>query len=70
MGWHISIPRLKAELDISPVFPEQELVTKRSTGVTYWEGSSTVRGEFNAARVNGRSYVEMTGYAERFRQNI
>ncbi|MDX2084954.1 MAG: lipocalin family protein, partial [Candidatus Melainabacteria bacterium] len=45
-------------------------------GLTYWEGSCTVTGQWQQAQagdvhpVSGRAYVEMTGYAQAFRQKI
>ncbi|MGH7798767.1 MAG: lipocalin family protein [Candidatus Binatia bacterium] len=32
------------ELEISPAFQDQELITSRSTRVTYWEGAVHVAG--------------------------
>ncbi len=68
--WRVEIPSETLSVEVSPVFPEQELVTTQSTGVTYWEGSSTVRGQKKGRPVKGQAYVEMTGYAEQFRQRI
>jgi predicted secreted hydrolase len=68
--WHLSIPSAKAELDLTPVLKDQELVTKGSTGVSYWEGDSSVQGSWNNKPVRGKSYVEMTGYAEKFNTRI
>jgi predicted secreted hydrolase len=48
----------------------QELVTTRSTGIAYWEGAVEVRGTWRGRPVTGRGYVELTGYAERFRPEI
>jgi predicted secreted hydrolase len=70
MGWNVEIPSVKCKLSIGPVFAEQELATGKSTGVTYWEGASKVEGTMNDARVEGDAYVEMTGYSEKFHQNI
>jgi len=69
MGWQILIPSAHAELKIEPVMKEQELVTS-GAGVTYWEGASKISGTCNKADVTGEAYVEMTGYAEKFRENI
>jgi predicted secreted hydrolase len=63
MGWRVSIPFEQIELEIKPAFPEQELITSRSTRVTYWEGAVGITGMFKNAPVNGNGYVEMTGYA-------
>jgi predicted secreted hydrolase len=61
--WKVSVPADEIELEIAPVFPEQELITNRSTRVTYWEGAVGVQGAFRNKPVSGRGYVEMTGYA-------
>ena len=63
MKWQVTIPGEEIELDITPAFPEQELITNRSTRVTYWEGAAQIRGKVRGQAVNGNGYVEMTGYA-------
>jgi predicted secreted hydrolase len=40
--------------------------TFESTGVTYWEGSVSIRGTKGANPIKGQGYVELTGYAESF----
>ena len=65
MKWKISIPADKAELEIIPAFPSQELITSRSTRVTYWEGAARISGSVGNKPVGGSAYVEMTGYAGR-----
>jgi predicted secreted hydrolase len=70
LSWEIEIPSEKLKVKVEPTFDAQELVTKGSTGVTYWEGSATVKGTRRARPIGGRAYVEMTGYAEKFRKNI
>ena len=39
MKWRVSIPAEEIELEIVPEFTDQELMTNRSTRVTYWEGA-------------------------------
>jgi predicted secreted hydrolase len=63
MKWKVSIPAEEIALEILPAFPDQELITNRSTRVTYWEGAVGVRGTSRQSAVTGRGYVEMTGYA-------
>lgn len=70
MGWHVSVPSLKAQLEIEPELKDQELVTTGSTGVTYWEGACKVKGTALGHATSGKSYVEMTGYAEKFTKRI
>ena len=54
------------DLMIAPNLSDQEMITQQSTGVTYWEGSVSVRGIKNGRQINGHGYVELTGYAEAF----
>ena len=61
--WKVAIPGEGIELQIDPGFSDQELITNRSTRVTYWEGAVGVIGTFRNAPVKGNGYVEMTGYA-------
>lgn len=63
MRWKVSIPGEKIELEITPEFVEQELITNRSTRVTYWEGAVRVKGTARNQPTAGAGYVEMTGYA-------
>ncbi len=65
--WTLSIPSEKVELNISPRMANQELVTRRSTGVTYWEGAVDVTGIWKGENIHGQGYVELTGYAEPYR---
>jgi predicted secreted hydrolase len=64
MGWRIEVPSLGVRLDVRETLRDQELITDRSTGVTYWEGAVDVSGRSGANAVRGRGYVEMTGYAD------
>jgi predicted secreted hydrolase len=59
----VLIPAEEIELEIGPYFPEQELITNRSTRVTYWEGAVQVKGTLRNKPIAGSGYVEMTGYA-------
>ncbi len=51
-------------IELQPLFDDQELETRGSTGVTYWEGAVTVS---EAGRMIGRGYLELTGYAQAMR---
>jgi len=68
--WRIAAPTLALSLDLAPQLSDQELMTSRSTQVTYWEGAVEVTGMFHGAAVAGQGYVELTGYAARFRQRL
>jgi predicted secreted hydrolase len=63
MRWKVTIPAEQIELEINPAFQNQELVTNRSTRVTYWEGAVDVGGKSRGKTISGAGYVEMTGYA-------
>jgi predicted secreted hydrolase len=59
MAWTITIARLDLELKVDPVLEAQEL----DTGIRYWEGAVDVAGVRSGRNVDGRGYVELTGYA-------
>ena len=59
-AWTIQIPTLDLEVAIEPIVAEQEL----RTIVRYWEGAVDVRGRRRGAPIQGRGYVELTGYAD------
>ena len=58
-GWTISVPGHGLRLRLDPLLRDQELDTRGSTGVVYWEGAVGVSG---ADGETGRGYVELTGY--------
>ena len=59
-GWRLEIPDEGIDLQVTPLIPDQELeLTFR-----YWEGSVTVRGTVDGRPVDGRGYVELTGYSD------
>lgn len=68
--WRISIPEIRLVLHLAPYLPNQELITRRSTQVTYWEGAVQITGSQEDAAITGDGYVELTGYAERFKQRL
>jgi len=63
--WTLGIAPLGLSVTVTPVLPDQELVTERSTGVTYWEGACRVEGTRGGRPVTGRAYAELTGYGGR-----
>jgi predicted secreted hydrolase len=65
-GWQLRAVYPAIELEIAPNLADQELRTTAGTGVTYWEGSVSVRGTFAGKAIKGKGYVELTGYAGRF----
>ena len=63
-GWRVDDPRRRGSaIDLAPTVADQELDTRPTTGVVYWEGSQVVRATRNGAAVAGEAYVELTGYA-------
>ena len=47
-------------IELQPLFDDQELNARGSTGTTYWEGAVTA---IEQGRRIGRGYLELTGYA-------
>lgn len=62
-GWELEAPALSLALTVTPTQLDQELDTRRTTGVIYWEGEATVEGSSGGEPVAGLGYVELTGYA-------
>jgi predicted secreted hydrolase len=58
--WHLAIPEEDIDLRVVPVIPGQEL----NLTFRYWEGAVRVTGTAGGQEVEGRVYVELTGYAE------
>jgi len=69
-GWRLTIPSKQIQLRLMPTVENQELTTRKSTLVNYWEGSVRVQGKIKGKDVRGRGYVELTGYDEQFRPDI
>ena len=63
-GWTIEIPGLDdLVIELRPTVAAQELDTRSTTGVVYWEGSQVVTGTRGGVPIGGQAYVELTGYA-------
>ena len=56
--WHLSVPKLHLDLDVTPLLADQEL----DLSVRYWEGAVKVTGSRRDKAVQGVGYVELTGY--------
>ena len=56
--WDIQVPALDLALTVVPIVANQELVTT----VRYWEGAVNVHGTRDRLTIDGRGYVELTGY--------
>jgi len=55
--WSLKIPKLNLDISISPALLNQEMDTRASTGIVYWEGAVDVSGS-----KTGLGYVELTNY--------
>ncbi len=62
-GWTIAVPDHELAMTITPSLPDQELDTRATTGVIYWEGEAVVAATHHGRSVAGLGYVELTGYA-------
>lgn len=58
--WRVSVPAAALELQVQPLFADQEL----PFAVVYWEGAVRVRGTRAGEAVEGVGFVELTGYAD------
>jgi predicted secreted hydrolase len=61
--WRIQVPGAGLDIRLEPTIPDQELDTRATTGVVYWEGSQNVTATKDGRPVAGEAYVELTGYA-------
>lgn len=62
-GWSIAIPGEGLTIALRPTVAAQELDTRATTGVVYWEGSQVVSASRDGRPLGGQAYVELTGYA-------
>ncbi len=62
-GWRVEIPKAGLVITLRPTVPDQELDTRATTGVVYWEGSQAVTAARDGSPINADAYVELTGYA-------
>jgi hypothetical protein len=56
------VSRFGIDVEVQPVIRDQELDTRGTTMIVYWEGACTVKGRHNEAETEGRAYVELVGY--------
>ena len=61
-GWRVSLAGRGLDLTWTPVIPDQELDTRRSTANIYWEGEILIEGTRNGVPLGGEGYVELEGY--------
>ena len=63
IAWRLAIPGERLEIAVRALVDDQELATGGTTGIAYWEGAIAVVGVREGRQVEGRGYLEMTGYA-------
>ncbi|HYI14768.1 MAG TPA: lipocalin family protein, partial [Thermomicrobiales bacterium] len=61
--WTIDLPTEGWSLTVTPSMADQELDTRASTDVIYWEGEVLIEGTIAGTPATGLGYVELTGYA-------
>jgi predicted secreted hydrolase len=62
-GWTIRITGEDLTIRLRPTVAAQELDTRPTSGVVYWEGSQVVSATRAGRPASGEAYVELTGYA-------
>lgn len=62
-AWTVTIPAEGLVIQLRPTVAQQELDTRATTGVVYWEGSQLVSATRAGHPLGGEAYVELTGYA-------
>lgn len=60
--WRLRVPRFDVDVEVAPVMEDQELDTRGSTMIVYWEGACRVSGLHGSQETKGRAYVELVGY--------
>lgn len=60
--WRLVVPRFGVEVEVLPVLADQELDTRGTTMIVYWEGACRVAGRHAGQQTSGRAYVELVGY--------
>ena len=61
-GWRLRVPCFGIDVAVTPVIKDQELDTRGTTMIVYWEGACEVSGRHGDAEAVGRAYVELVGY--------
>jgi predicted secreted hydrolase len=61
-GWRLVLADEGLAIELRPTLPDQELDTRPTTGVIYWEGSQDVSATRDGLPLGGQAYVELTGY--------
>lgn len=58
--WRVRVPSQELDLEIRPLLADQEL----DVSFRYWEGAVAVAGTRRGRPLQGRGYVELTGYTD------
>jgi predicted secreted hydrolase len=66
VAWRLSVSPLHLTLKVQARVRDQEMDTRHTTGVVYWEGSVAAEGTAADRPVSGSGYAELTGYARPF----
>ncbi len=61
-GWRVKVEKFGLDLVVTPVIEDQELDTRGTTMIIYWEGACETEGKAGEFDVKGRAYVELVGY--------
>lgn len=61
MGWRVRVPARGLDVVVRPALLDQEMDSRPSTGIAYWEGAVSVEAARDGREV-GRGYVELTNY--------
>jgi predicted secreted hydrolase len=67
VAWNIRAPKRGINLTVTPILRNQELDTRGTTCLAYWEGPSEVVGTMEDSAVGGRCFMELVGYDRRRR---
>ena len=65
VGWRVEIPGEAMQLSVTPAVENQELALMP---LTYWEGAVEIKGTRAGKPINGRGYLELTGYSGPLRE--
>ncbi len=61
-GWRLRLPRFRIDIAVTPVMKNQELDTRGTTMIIYWEGACVAEGTRGNQALTGRAYAELVGY--------
>jgi len=56
-AWRVTVPAFGVDVEVTPMVADQEMDTRATTGIVYWEGAVAVRGSHG-----GVGFVELTNY--------